>query len=205
MIVYLFFDLRYRRVPNNFFYLFFLIGSLFAFTELIINFNYFNGIFVNLIGGLLIFLSILYYLFQIKIFGGADCKLIILIFLINPSTRLSYIFLLFFYFFFSLYYFGFLLILFLLNNTKNKCSPFKILFETNKIQNHRKQIFLMMYFGFKDLEDLKIFNENKYIVANSDLIFNHNIFKLQMLIQYRAPLIPFIILAFFSSNLFIMR
>ena len=63
-------------------------------------------------------------------------------------------------------------------------------------QNTLKKIFVRTYFIFKDFVVLNTLNKNKYYIASSDLVFNYSSFKLQVLFQYRAPLIPLIILAY---------
>jgi len=148
---------------------------------------------------LLFCLFIDFYLFLIKIFGGADCKLTILLFLLVPYPKLTLNFILFFYAFFSLYYFSLISILFFLNKTKRKNISFNILFATKDIQNCLKKVFLRIYFCFKDLRNLGTLNNNKYIIVNPELMYNYIIFKLQILIQYRFPLIPLIILAYISA------
>jgi len=196
MFLYLFYDLKYRRVPNYHFLLFLLVGLFFSLIELILNFKHFRVIIMNKMVFFIISLCVIFYLFQIKIFGGADCKCLILIFLYTPYTRLSYYFYLFFYFFFLLFYFGLISTSYFINRTKKNHPSFDIFFGTYNIQNSLKQIFFRTYFIFKDFVVLKAVNKDKYYIACSDLVFNYRSFKLQVLFQYRAPLIPLIILAY---------
>lgn len=198
-VVYIYFDFRYRRVPNKYFGVFFFITFFLSILELIDNFTYFREILINKILVLLVSLFIIGYLYWIKIFGGADCKLIILILFLVPYTKMSFNFIFIFYFFFSLYYLGIFSIIFLINRIESKDISFKILFATSDIQNCLKKIFLKTYFSFKDLRDLRGFNVNKYIIAKPELIYNCIMFKLQILIQYRFPLIPVILLGYIST------
>ena len=199
MIVFFFFDFKYRRIPNKFFWGLFLIAFFLSLIELIDNFNNFKEILINKNIVLIFCLFTVYYLFRIKIFGGADSKLIILLFTLVPYRKMSFNFILFFYAFFSLYYFCIILVLFLINKTEKRGTSFNILFATTDIQNFLKKIFLRTYFGFKELRNLRFYNENKYIIADPDLIYNYIIFRFQILIQYRFPLIAFIILAYIST------
>ena len=196
MILYLFYDLKYRRIPNFHFFLFLLVGTLLSLVELMDNFNQSRVIIMNKVVFFIFSLIAIIFLFQIKIFGGADCKFLILIFLYSPYTGLSYNFYLFFYFFFLLFYFGLISILNFINRVKKSNPSFAIIFELYNIQNTLKKIFVRTYFIFKDFVVLNTLNKNKYYIASSDLVFNYSSFKLQVLFQYRAPLIPLIILAY---------
>ena len=115
MILYLFYDLKYRRIPNCHFFLFLLVGTLLSLVELMDNFNQSRVIIMNKVVFFIFSLIAIIFLFQIKIFGGADCKFLILIFLYSPYTGLSYNFYLFFYFFFLLFYFGMISIVYFIN------------------------------------------------------------------------------------------
>ena len=205
MILYLFYDFRYRRIPNYHFFLFLLVGLLYSFFELITNFDQFKVILMNKVILFIVSVCVIFYLFQIKIFGGADCKFVILIFLYTPYRVLSYYFYLFFYFYFLLFYLGLSLISFLISRISIVDSSFNIFFETYNIHKNLKRIFFRAYFIFKDFVKLKTLNKDKYHLAYSDLIFNYSSFKLQILFQYRAPLIPLIIFAYISCSLMIFN
>ena len=204
MILYLFYDFKYRRVPNHYFFLFLILGILFSLFELIINLKQFRAILMNKVIFFIISFCVMFYLFQIKIFGGADCKFLILVFLYTPYGDLSAYFYLFFYFYFMLFYFGLISISYLISKIRKNYSSFNIFFVTYNIHSSLKQIFFGMYFIFKDFVELKTLNNDKYHIACSDLIFNHSSFKLQVLFQYRAPLIPLIALAYFLCSLMIL-
>ena len=205
MILYLFYDIKYRRVSNHFFFLFLLLGFLSSLTEVIINLKQFRIILLNKVMLFIIFLYITLYLFRIKILGGADCKFLILIFICTPYTNLSYNFYLFFYFFFLIFYFGLTSASYMIKRTKKIHPSFDIFFETYGIHNTLKRIFFRIYFIFKDLVKVKTLNKDKYYFVYSGLVFNYSSFKLQILFQYRAPLIPLFILAYISCSFMILN
>jgi Flp pilus assembly protein protease CpaA len=205
MILYLFYDFKYRRVPNYYFLLFLSIGFLFSLFELSVYTEQFGVILLNKIIFFIVSLYVIFYLFQIKIFGGADCKFIILIFIFTPYSGLSYNFYLFFYFFFSFFYFGLISISYFIKRAKKKHPSFDIYFETHNIHKVLKKHFFQIYFIFIDFVEIRSINKDKYHIASFDLVFNYSSFTLQVLFQYRAPLVPLIILAYFLCSLIILN
>jgi Flp pilus assembly protein protease CpaA len=205
IILYLFYDFRYRRIPNYYFFLFLSVGFLFGLIELIAYYEQFRVFVLNKIIFFVISLYIIFYLFQIKIFGGADCKFIILIFIFTPFFGLSYNFYLFFYFFFLSFYFGLLCISYLIKRAKKKHPSFEIYFETHDIHKVLKKHFFRIYFIFIDYVEIRSLNKDKYYIASYDLIFNYSSFTLQVLFQYRAPLVPLITLVYILCSLLFLN
>ena len=104
LLISLYFDLKFRKIPNKFlkvFFLFSLILNLceffFLLTDLLLI------LILKMIFFLIVFLISLL-LFSLKIIGGSDGKLILLIFSIHPVKYLNYFNVLLFFLLFSLFF-----------------------------------------------------------------------------------------------------
>jgi len=153
--------------------------------------NYFWQIFFFLIVFLLSFL-----LFNLKIIGGSDGKLIILIFLIHPLKFLNLYFVTSFFLLFSLFFILLFLQNFILNSLfKNNCS-FITFFNLDSTLSGFKKFYIKSFYKFLYYSKLREYKEEKILLKSVLLVFNNRKKKFQVLIQYRPPLILIIILTY---------
>ncbi|MBY9002903.1 MAG: prepilin peptidase [Candidatus Lokiarchaeota archaeon] len=203
LLYYTYYDLKLRRISNRFFIINIFIGVLFNFLNLFYNINFSMGDLA--IKVFLIFLSLLIsvYLFSIKIIGGSDGKLIIILFFSKILFNSLLSFIIVFYFFFTFFYIGLILMTFLVNGCIKYRFSFEIYFNTTFPLSTLKQIFIKSYYIFQDLSKLSEIKEDKYQLYNGGLFFNTKTLKLQILAQYRPPITLIIFLSYIVSFLMI--
>jgi len=100
-------DIKYRKISNKILIGFLVIGCLIAFTE---DFDIYNNISVFVVTKVffLFFVFIFsFILFCLKIIGGSDGKLLIMLAFFNPTHRFNFQWIFFFFFVFFFFYFFF--------------------------------------------------------------------------------------------------
>ncbi|MHA1438532.1 MAG: prepilin peptidase [Promethearchaeota archaeon] len=196
-------DFKFRKIPNNLLFYFFLvtiISNLFEFTT-------YQGKFLNFIISKLVFLFITFLfsflLFSLKIIGGGDGKLLIIIFLLHPLNYLKLKSIIFFFFLFSLLFFIYMSVncikTFLF---KNKNYSFKIYFE-KKCESISKKIYFRSFYKFINYSNLKKSNENRYQVKNLNIFFCNYKNKFQLCVQKRPPIVILLISSYYLLFFFI--
>jgi len=137
-------------------------------------------------------------LFCLKILGGGDAKMIMIMFLIiySPSLNFSIIYLFFFIFsiFFTQYHI-LKLIYVLINKQK---FFFHILSQKGRKISILKQISFLTTFQLKNLSELEYLDYKKGKIRLNLIIFNFNVNKFQFFIHIRPPLILLISLSFIT-------
>lgn len=138
-------------------------------------------------------------LFHLKIFGGSDGKLVILIFLCHPISLLNFFALFVFYLVFILFFCAFFVLNSLFHKTlRSSCLDFlfpRLNFNFSILQ----KIYLKLFYKFFNFSELRNYKEEKYVIKSLNLIFNEKNNKLQILCQFRPPLIPIIIISYYIS------
>ncbi|MFX1260424.1 MAG: prepilin peptidase [Promethearchaeota archaeon] len=194
----LYFDLKFRKISNKYLKLFFLIGLFLNFLELLVFFNDLLLILFLKILYLFIIVSISLLLFSLKIIGGGDGKVIILIFLVHPIKYLNFFFIISFFLLFSLLFFILFFINFIFNKiVKNSCS-FDILFNFYGKVSIFKILFLKMFYRFNNLSEIKNCKGNKNKVKCLSIFYNSSKNKFQYLTQYRPPLVLICIFSYYT-------
>ena len=132
-----------------------------------------------------------------KIIGGSDGKLIILIFLTHPLKFLSLNFIFTFFLLLSVFY----VLMFMLNLVQNTLpkqkESFICFFNSNLKFSITKRIYIKGFFKFSNFLKLNDMQGEKNLVKSLYLIFNIEQKKIQILVQFRPPLIIFVILSYF--------
>ncbi len=135
-------------------------------------------------------------LFILKVIGGSDGKLIILIFLIHPIQFLNLFFVTSFFLWFSLLIILIFLQNFLINSlNKNDCS-FTTFLNFNSKFTAFKKFYIKTIYKFLNYSKLSEYKEEKIILKSILIIFNNRKNQFQVLVQYRPPLILIIILTY---------
>jgi len=203
LFYYMYYDLKIRRISNKFFIICIFIGALFNFLNLTVNLNFSMGDLV--IKVFLSFLSLIIsvYLFSIRILGGSDGKLIIILFFSKPIFNYHLNFIIIFYFFFIFIYIGLIFMKFLINGCIKYRFSFDLFFNTTFPLSPLKRRFIKSYYIFQDLSKLCDIKEDKYQLCNGGLFFNIKTLKLQILAQYRPPLTLIITLSYIFSSLMV--
>ncbi len=196
-------DLKSRKIPNSLFKYLFIICIILNFIEFIFCFEDIIRVIVLKFLFLFIILSLSFLLFFLHIIGGADGKLFMLIFFVHPVKFLTFYFITSFLLLFSLL----ILLIFMINfanniNFRNNDS-FEIFFNTNYKFSSFKRSFIKTFFKFLNFSELEYYNEDKHLVKSLILIYNSARRRIQILVQYRPPLI-FISLISYFPVLFIL-
>jgi Flp pilus assembly protein protease CpaA len=193
----LFLDLKYRRIPLKFFNLCFLITVFSNIIE-----YYFSNIHILsfiygkiLIGLFVCFLSLV--LFSLKIIGGGDGKLIILIFLIHPLLFLDFNLILTYFLIFSLLFVIFFLIKLIDNNKIKNRFSFFLFFNSCSEFSYVKKSFIKSFYKFLNFSDLDEYVTDNFVLKSSFLIYNAESNKFQILSQNRPPLMILVIIAYY--------
>jgi hypothetical protein len=143
-------------------------------------------------------------LFLLKIIGGSDGKLIILIFLIHPFQFLNLFFIISFFLWFSSSIILVFIQNFIINSLyKNNCS-FSTFLNCNLKYSGIKKIYIKSVYKFINYSNLSEYKEDKSLLKSVLLIFNIRKNKFQVLVQYRPPLILIIVLTYIIAWLVIL-
>jgi Flp pilus assembly protein protease CpaA len=193
----LYFDIKYRRIPNSFIKSMFLIILAVNATELIfysytITFFFTIKVFITFLTFLIVF-----FLFNLKIIGGADGKLIIIIFLMIPIKIFSFSLILNYLIWFLILQSLFIWKNLIFNNFFNKKLSFNQFFMTNGIDSKFKRIYFTSFYRFRIYSQLDSLNTNKFTIKNLYLYFNFKTSTLEILTQSRPPLILLIIITYY--------
>ncbi len=133
---------------------------------------------------------------MLKIIGGSDGKLIILIFFIHPLQFLSLFFVMSFFLWFSILIFLVFVQNFIINSFyKNHCS-FSMFLNIISKSSGFKKVYIKCAYKFLNYSDLSEYKEEKFLLKSILLIFNDSKSKFQVLVQYRPPLILLIVLTY---------
>ncbi|MFX1394625.1 MAG: prepilin peptidase [Promethearchaeota archaeon] len=197
-LISLFFDLKFRRIPNRALKIFFLLGLILNFLEFSV---FYKKFLLFLILKILIFFFIFLIsmiLFSLRIIGGGDGKLIILVFIIHPIKYLNFDFVISFFLLFSLFFLTLFILNFLFNYIVNNCYSFDILFNLDLNINSLKRLYFKMFFRFFNLSEIKKFQGYKKLLKSQAILYNYIKKKFQLFVQYRPPLVFICMLAYYS-------
>jgi len=193
----LYLDIKFRRIPNYFFK--YTVFIIIAINSIDLVFSSKSLILFFTTKFLILFLTLIIsvFLFNLKIIGGADGKLLIILFLLIPINYSNFTLIFSYLNLFLIFYSFFAGFNFLINKFfKNKVS-FKILFMTNKKISKSYQIYIISFYKFYNISDLFFPFSDKYNIKSLDLYFNYKTKKIQILTQYRPPLIIIIIIVYY--------
>ncbi|MGQ4873762.1 MAG: prepilin peptidase [Promethearchaeia archaeon] len=191
-------DLKKRMISNNYMKFFYIISILLIIIKVRTCSNFIK--YLNYFQFIVIFTLILitFFLFFFKIIGGADGKLIILIFLINLEYNLTFSNMIHFFFIFFFLYFFYISISLLINFQKFK-SNLLFFFLQNKFNKYK----IILIISILKSISLKRFNKDKNIIPSfSFLYYNFNKNKLELLIQERIPITCMILISYILNLLY---
>ena len=192
-----YYDLKTRIIPKWIFFYFLFSGLI---TSLI-NFIFFNQSPIKFLflKGLVLFLSFVFSftLFVLKIIGGGDGKLMILIFLSESFFCLSLFDVYLFYLFFIIDFF----IMMSLNIIFFKNYQYNYFFHLSSINSWFKKLYFYAFYRFLDCTEIYNASYSKYYVKSEFLFYNPIKNKLQFFIQLRPPLALIILFGFNSLYL----
>lgn len=196
-LVSLYSDLKYRIIPNKIIKSFFLFCLILNFIEFLLVYDNIALVFIWKLSYFCLIFLISLLLFSLRIIGGSDGKLIILIFLIHPVKFLNLNFVILFFLLFSLLFCSIFFLNLLYNSFFNNSFSFEILFAINQDISTLKQIYFKIFCNFTILAKIYDYKDNKKIMACSYIIYNIYRNKFQSLVQYRIPLVSIIMISYY--------
>ena len=139
-------------------------------------------------------------LFYLKIIGGSDGKLIILIFTNLRVKFLSLDFVFCFFLIFSLLIICLFFLNYLQNSLLKEKDSFIIFFNSTIKLSVIERIFIKGFFKFSNFINSDDSWAEKNLLKSLFLIYNSGKNKTQILIQFRPPLIILVILSYFTLH-----
>ena len=193
----IYFDLKYRKLSNKLFKLTYFFSLLMIIIE---SFFYFeNGLYFIILklNFLIIAFLLTFMLFMLKIIGGSDGKLIILIFFSHPINNLNYHFANNFFLLFSLFFILYFILNLFSNNFFKVNYSFVVFFSSSRKISRFKKFYIKMFYKFINYSELSDLRREKYQIKFYLLIYNNRIKKIQILSQFRPPLILIIAISYY--------
>ncbi len=196
-LISLFFDLRERKVPIKFFTFFYFVDVILNIFEYVLFFENLHRFILMKVLTFIFVLFLSFLLFLLKIIGGSDGKLLILIFMIHPIPILNIPIIFFFYLIFSFFFIILCMINFVMNNYTNRHLSFALFFKKNIKLSILKNFYIKSFYKFQNFSELNNYCEHTYVIKSTTLIFNGKRNKFQILSQLRQPLIIIIIPSYY--------
>jgi len=196
-LVFLYFDLKFRKVPMNFFKFSYIIAVVLNIIEYLFYFEKIAFFLFLKITILIIVLFLSLILFFLKIVGGSDGKLIIFIFIVHPILFLNLTIIFTFYLTFSLFFVIYFIMNWVNNNFLKNNYSFLLFFNSNSKISILKKVYIKIFYRFFNYSELCDYIEGKYLIKSLNLIYNARKNKFQTLCQIRPPLIITIILTYY--------
>jgi len=190
-------DIKYRKISNNVLIGFLLIGSLLAFTE---DLDIYNNIFIFILTKTLIiffvfFLSFI--LFSLKLIGGADGKLLIMLAFFNPTHKFKFELIFSYFFVFLFLYLLLELVFYLFLKVLSKYNSYSMMYCLNENFSVLRKIFVKICYRFLDFSHLNRYKNEKFVLRSLNLFYNEKKEKFQVLTQFKPPVV---ILIFLTNN-----
>lgn len=196
--------MKHRKISNETFLYFLLITLILNTFEFIIyTNNFFLFLFIKSLIFIFMFISS-FLLFYLKIFGGSDGKLVIIIFLCHPVSLLSFSALFGFYLVFVLLLCAFFMISFITNRTLRSYSIDLLFPGGNSKFSTSQKIYINMVYRFINYSKLSNYKEQKYMIKSLYLTLNGKKDKFQILCQSRPPLTIIIVISYYILYYLIM-
>jgi Flp pilus assembly protein protease CpaA len=195
-------DIKYRTISSKTFIGFLLIGGLLTFT---VDLDIYNNLYVFLLSKVFFLFFVFLFsfiLFCLKIIGGSDGKLLILLTFLNPIHKFTFQLIYSFFFLFLCLYLTLILVNSLFINIlskNNSCDMINGLQENLTLSN---KIFIILFYKFLDFSQINKYTNEKFVLKSLNLFYNKKKEKFQILTQFRPPLI---ILIFITNNYMLLN
>jgi len=198
----IFIDIKYRKIPNSFFLYLNIIVITLIVIDLFLH-SYLIPFFLIvklLILGLTFLITLI--LYNLRMIGGADGKITIVLFLMIPvrffTFSLIFKYIIWFLVFQLLYVAKNLFYNTYLRNKK----AFNQYFITNNIFSKFKRIYFSSFYKFSNYSKIYSVTNSKLIIINPNLYFNSKNNKFQILTQSRPPLTILIVIIYYFLLIF---
>jgi Flp pilus assembly protein protease CpaA len=190
-------DIKYRSISNKLLIGFLLIGGFLTFT---VDLGIYNSIFIFILSkvSFIFFVFLLsFILFCLKVIGGADGKLLILLIFSIPTHILNFEMIYFFFFIFLSLYLTLILVSSLFNIVLSKNIFYIMINSLQESITLSNRIFILLFCKFLDFSQINDYANAKFSLKSLNLFYNVKKEKFQILTQFRPPLV---ILIFITYN-----
>ncbi len=197
LLISVYLDLKFRKISNRFLRTCFCFSIFLNTVEMVF---FYSEILLILLLKILFFCIIFLFsfvLFSLKIIGGSDGKLFLLIFSVHPIRYLNYYFVVFFFFFFSLFFLIMFFINLVHNSMKNNSYAFGVFYIFDVKLSILRKLFIKSFYKFFALSKLTDFEGEKIYIDYLFIVYNNQNRKLQFLGMYRPPLTLICFISYF--------
>jgi len=188
-------DIRSRKIPNKGFFFFILIYLVFFCFKIIRkkSLEIQEIIFIKVIY-ILLSLFISFCLYLLKMIGGGDAKLILIIFIFFSEGFMNLYLFSLYYFLIILTEFLFFVVNFSRNSIRNNSDLIRMVIYYYDISSLLKKLFIHMFLIVLKIEK---FNNSTHEIAINSILFNPRVKCFQTLSYYRPPMIIICIVSFY--------
>jgi len=195
-------DIKFRKIPNKTIIGFLLIGSLLAFTEDLDIFNDIHIFIITKVFFLFFAFIFSFVLFCLKIIGGTDGKLLILLTFFYPIYQFSFNWLFSFFFVFLFLYLILGVVIYLFNNFLSNNNTYNMIYSLKENFSFLRKVFIVIFYKFLDFSQINRYTNEKFVLKSLNLFYSKKKGTFQILAQYRPPLV---VLIFFTNNYIILN
>lgn len=198
----MYWDIKYRKIPNKVFIAFLLIGILLAFTGDLDIFNNISIFILTKTFFLLFVFFLSFILFSLKMIGGADGKLLIMLAFFNPTHRFKFELIFSYFFVFLFLYLLLELVIYLFIKGLSKNNSYNMIYSLKENFSYLRKIFIKFFYRFLDFSHLNRYKDEKFVIRSLNLFFNEKKEKFQVLAQFKPPVV---ILIFLTNNFILLN
>jgi len=195
-------DIKYRKISNNSLIGFLLIGSFFAFTD---DLDIYNTLFIFVlikVFSLFLVFFLSFILYSLKIIGGADGKLLMMLTLFNPTHRSKFQLIFSFFFVFLFLYLLLEIVIYLFVNLLSRDNSYNMIYGLKENFSFLRKIFFKTFYRFLDFSHINRYKKEKFVLKSLNLFYNEKKEKFQILTQYKPPIV---ILIFLTNNYILLN
>ena len=189
-------DLKYRKISNKYILVYFIIGVLLNLIET----QYYNYEIVSILLFRISFSILAFFfciiLFTLKIIGGSDGKIMIIMIYTMPIKFLGYYDFFLFFLGLCLLFIAYLIIRIELVRLVRK-EIFEIFLKLHLRSSITERFFILSSFLFLNWTKLPKLNFSKYKIKSKFIIFDFFSGKLKFTVQYRPPLTILLLITFY--------
>ena len=195
-------DIKYRKIFNKDFIGFLLIGSLLVFTE---DMDIYNNIFIFVLTKVFFLFFVFLFsfiLFCLKIIGGGDGKLLLMLAFFNPTNLFNFQWIFSFFFIFLFFYLILVLVRYFFINIFSGNNSYDMIYGSEEGLTLFHKFFIMLFYKFLNFSQMSKYTNEKFILKSLNLFYNEKKEKFQFLTQYRPPLV---VLIFLTNNYILLN
>jgi len=184
----LYFDIKYRIIPNKFFFFIFIISLFLNLINMICFYKKIGFILVTRIFSLIQAFLFSFFLFCIKIIGGSDGKLVIFIFTTEPLYNFHFSHGYTYFSIFCALYLASFIINYGFNCKARYIESFNLFYDICWNNSYLKKAFFKSSYKFINFSELRKLESEKFELKSIFLFYNTKLAEFHILVQIRKPI-----------------